>query len=257
MNATAAQQITPDGITPDGITPDGITPDGIYHQVWQATGFDATCMPEPGASIVVAGAVGSAVDDLLAACAAVAPDLPISATGSGLGTGGIGSGLMVLDPSSDLDADEVELFVRLRTEVGTVALVCTGIDAFWEWPRRLRAQRAVLDPAEELPVFAVSAAAALAGAVDESGLTDLVAWMHEGQMRPIEQRIEQARLAACVTALDRRIRDDHLSSAATVHTDPDDLMRRRRTLVATRDRGRTDRLAAVRAGVAGVRTATI
>ncbi|MDF3282892.1 hypothetical protein [Gordonia sp. N1V] len=252
MNATAAQQITPDGITPDGITPDG-----IYHQVWQATGFDATCMPEPGASIVVAGAVGSAVDDLLAACAAVAPDLPISATGSGLGTGGIGSGLMVLGPSSDLDADEVELFVRLRTEVGTVALVCTGIDAFWEWPRRLRAQRAVLDPAEELPVFAVSAAAALAGAVDESGLTDLVAWMHEGQMRPIEQRIEQARLAACVTALDRRIRDDHLSSAATAHTDPDDLMRRRRTLVATRDRGRTDRLAAVRAGVAGVRTATI
>ena len=121
MNATAAQQITPDGITPDGITPDGITPDGIYHQVWQATGFDATSMPEPGASIVVAGAVGSAIDDLLAACAAVAPDLPISATGSGLGTGGIGSGLMVLDPSSDLDADEVELFVRLRTEVGTVA----------------------------------------------------------------------------------------------------------------------------------------
>ena len=59
MNATAAQQITPDGITPDG----------IYHQVWQATGFDATSMPEPGASIVVAGAVGSAVDDLLAACA--------------------------------------------------------------------------------------------------------------------------------------------------------------------------------------------
>ncbi|WP_338837067.1 hypothetical protein [Gordonia polyisoprenivorans] len=256
MNVTAAQ-ISPDGVGTGGVGSGGTGTDEIYHQVWQATGFDVTSMPELGASIVVAGGVDTAVEDLLAACGEVAPDLPMSVAGSGPVTGGFGAGLMVLDPSSDLDADEVELFMRLRTEVGTVALVCTGIDAFWEWPRRLRAHRAVLDPAEKLPVFAVSAAAALAGAVDESGFADLVAWMQEGLTRPVEQRVEQARLAACVAALDRCIRDDHLAATATAHTDPEELMRRRRTLVATRDRGRTDRLAAVRAGVAGVRTATV
>ncbi|MGC5247171.1 hypothetical protein ACPXB3_09650 [Gordonia sp. DT219] len=232
--------------------------DDVYLRVRAITGFDAAAIPVPGSRIVVAGVVGDAVDELLTVCADTAPDLSVSGFGGagagGMEAGGIGAGVMVLDPSSDIDDEDVALFTRLRTQVGTVALVCVGIDAFWEWPRRLRAARAVLDPAEDVPVFAVSAAAAMAGELDESGIGDLVGWMRACGTGPAGLRAERARLGACLTALDHLATPGH---PAPDRRGPDELMRRRRILVATRDRGRTDRLAAVRAGVSGVRSATI
>lgn len=256
------------------------------QQVRELTGFDADTV-NPGSAIVVAG-VGPGVADVVAACAAMAPDLPIApwstTTVSGANPAGAnptsGVGVMVIDPAADIDDHDITLFTQLWTEHGTVALVCTGIDAFWEWPRRLRAARAVLDPEQHVPVFAVSSAAALAGAADESGIDELLAWLRAVRAEPDALRIERARIGACVAALDEACRaadgrepegldPEELNPEALnpkalnpkalnpERLDPEELVRRRRILVATRDRGRTDRLAAVRSGMAGVRVASV
>ncbi|MFT4044260.1 MAG: hypothetical protein QM673_13975, partial [Gordonia sp. (in: high G+C Gram-positive bacteria)] len=165
-------------------------------------------------------------------------------------------GLLVVAPWSSADDDEVRLLGTLRARFGTVALVCTRIDAFWEWPRILRAQRALLDPYEQVPVFAVATAAAIGGAIDESGVGDLLDWLAEARTAPLQTRVTRARIAASGSALEHAL-DQAASTdvdvmAAEVHS----LDARRRMLLAGRDRGRADRMTAVRVGVARARTQT-
>ncbi|MGW5522114.1 hypothetical protein [Gordonia sp. NPDC003950] len=209
--------------------------------------------------MVVAGAPGAGVGELIGAITGVAPDLEVTRhrPGESLPVAACdGVGVLVIDPSSAPESADVDLVTRLRTEIGTVVLVCAKIDAFWEWPRRLREHRRHLDPDEELPLFAVSAAAALAGAVDESGLDDLVSWIVTAGSAPSAERWERMRTGACLGALDAALLAE-MSAPPAPGDDADTLMHRRRLLVASRDRGRTDRLAAVRAGLAGVRAASL
>ena len=125
--------------------------------------------------------------------------------------------------------------------MGHVALVCDRIESFWDWPRIVRGYRSELDPAGALPVFAVSAAAALAGAVDESGIGDLLDWFATPNTEPIA-RTPQPKTPQAPTPVDS---DDRV--------DPDALAIRRARLLALRDRGRADRLASLRAGIVRVR----
>lgn len=146
-------------------------------------------------------------------------------------------GVLVVEPSALCGADDLAALSALRATVGHVAIVVTKVDAFWDWPTVARASRAVLDPGEDLPVFAVSAAAALAGAVDESGVDALAAWIRDcladGPIAP--------RTAPPAT----RSATEEIA----------DLRRRRARIVRGRDRGRTDRLAAVRGGLSRIRSA--
>ncbi|MEP9416521.1 hypothetical protein ABLE92_19615 [Gordonia sp. VNQ95] len=240
----------------------------LYLRVREATGCDVTGRDVTGrdgsggrarARVVVAGAPGSGVGELTGAITEVAPDLEVTGhrPGESLPVDACdGIGVLVIDPSSAPEPADVDLVTRLRTEIGTVVLVCAKIDAFWEWPRRLREHRRHLDPDEELPLFAVSAAAALAGAVDESGVDDLVSWIVSAGSAPTADRRERMRTGACLGALDAALLAE-TSARPEPADDAETLMHRRRLLVASRDRGRTDRLAAVRAGLAGVRAASL
>ncbi|MCP2194049.1 hypothetical protein LX14_001739 [Williamsia deligens] len=155
-----------------------------------------------------------------------------------VGASGAVVGLLVVEPSSMCGADDRAALHALRDAVGHVAVVVTKVDAFWDWPTVARSSRAALDPYEELPVFAVSAAAALAGAVDESGVDALAGWIRE---RLIDGRVVPR---PAVDDSPGRTRADELAA----------LRARRARVVRGRDRGRTDRLAAVRGGLGRIRT---
>ncbi|NDK88907.1 hypothetical protein GYA93_04840 [Gordonia desulfuricans] len=226
----------------------------------------ADCGPLPAdpGSVIVTGTSDMEVDGVVDACRRLAPQVSFTGFDERPHTPGSAVALLVVDPSSDVGAEEQALLSGLRTRVGTVALVCTRIDAFWEWPRILRSHRAVLDPASELPVFAVSVAAADAGADDESGIADLVDWLVETTSAPPRARAERARTGICLGELDRALADvvaaDRAAGAETSATeDPgaQGLAAVRQHLVATRDRGRNDRLGAIRAGLAGVRASAL
>ncbi|MGU3291533.1 hypothetical protein [Williamsia sp. M5A3_1d] len=146
-------------------------------------------------------------------------------------------GLLVIDPSSVVGDEEAALFTRLRSVATTVAVVCTKVDAFWDWPTNARASRAVLDPTGRWPVFAVSGAAAVAGAVDESGVDELIGWIRQSPPVAPHDTAGDARVARRRSATDL---------AAT-----------RARLVRGRDRGRADRLAALRSGLASIRARAI
>ena len=144
--------------------------------------------------------------------------------------------MLVIDPASAVvDDEDVAALRELTSVVGHVALVCGRIESFWDWPRIMRGYRSELDPDGVLPVFAVSAAAALAGAVDESGIGDLLDWFATPNTEP-----------SC------HVRESQ-PSAAVDPRDPDALAIRRARLLAMRDRGRADRLASLRAGIVRVR----
>ncbi|MGJ0118363.1 hypothetical protein ACQ7HM_04070 [Williamsia sp. MIQD14] len=146
-------------------------------------------------------------------------------------------GLLVIDPSSVVGDEEAALFSRLRAVASTVAVVCTKVDAFWDWPTNARASRAVLDPTGRWPVFAVSGAAAVAGAVDESGVDELVGWIR--QSPPVASHAAAA--------------DDRVARRRSAT----DLAATRARLVRGRDRGRADRLAALRSGLASIRARAV
>ncbi|MDS1114133.1 hypothetical protein RD149_10155 [Gordonia westfalica] len=223
----------------------------------ELTGFDAERVGS-GSGVLVVGTEGVGVRTLVDAVRELAPDLDLVARDSHAGDRRAepGVALVVVDPSSSVGEEERHLVERMRAQVGTVALVCTKIDAFWEWPRIVRAHRKTLDPFGTMPLFGVSAAAALGGAVDESGIEALVDWLRDAQEVPDAVRVERARLAAGVGAV------EHLLGGADAGTDTDssvaldDLMGARRRLLASRDRGRVDRLAALRAGLARARVQT-
>ncbi|MEH3156707.1 MAG: hypothetical protein PGN29_15735 [Gordonia paraffinivorans] len=187
-----------------------------------------TGVPRSGAR-TLAQAVGE-VDVLLSAVA-----MPPEAVATRAAT----VGLLVVEPSALGGDDDLSAMRALRSAVGHVAIVVTKVDAFWDWPTVARATRAVLDPTEDLPVFAVSAAAALAGAVDESGVDALVAWIREC--------LAEGSVAPRPAASPSRPVTDEIA----------DLRRRRARVARGRDRGRTDRLAAVRSGLARVRASAV
>ncbi|MFE0748799.1 hypothetical protein [Gordonia sp. NPDC058843] len=218
----------------------------------ELTGFDPDRV-DTGTGVLVVGTDGVGVRTLVEACHALGPDLDIAArTRRGAP---VGAALVVVDPSSSVGEEERLLVEQMRAQIGTVAIVCTKIDAFWEWPRTVRAHRSTLDPFATLPLFGVSAVAALGGAVDESGVDALVEWLREATDAPEESRGERARLAAGIGAVEHLLGSAGTGAddEATAQAAADELLTRRRRLLANRDRGRTDRLTAARAGLARVR----
>ena len=163
--------------------------------------------------------------------------------------GGAAIALLIVDPSSGVAEPEVELLAALAASASIVALVCNKIDAFWDWPTLLKANRQLLDPHGRLPIFAVSAAAALAGHRAGSGFESLTGWLRE-QLQPSDRRERLATVAADRTLeafVDGLATVDHGSDPASA------LLDERTALVGARDRGRMDRLAALRAGAGQIR----
>lgn len=202
----------------------------------------------PGRDVcAVYGIGGTGVRTLVRACAEADSGVPVAVGDvSDAGTD-VTVALLVVDPTSSVGDEECALLDDLLTRVGTVAVVCTKIDAFWEWPRILRAQRALLDPDRRLPIFAVSSPAALGGAADESGVPALLAWVTE--------QLDAPSGIGGGTPVRRRVDD-----AATVQMCDDEvekLTRRRRMLLTSRDRGRADRLAAARSELGRVRSQSL
>lgn len=187
---------------------------------------------------VVTGVPRSGARTLVQALGEVDRALPVVAVpADAVSTRPAAVGLLVLEPSALCGDDDMAALTALRAAVGHVAIVVTKVDAFWDWPTVARASRAVLDPGEDLPVFAVSAAAATAGAIDESGVDALAAW--------IRDRLADGPVVPQPVSRPGRPVTEEIA----------ELRRRRARIVRGRDRGRTDRLAAVRGGLARIRSA--
>ncbi|MGV9709371.1 hypothetical protein ACWDTI_01715 [Gordonia sp. NPDC003424] len=229
----------------------------MVTRVAALTGFDARAVDGTATGVAVFGIGGTGVTSLVEACHVVDPSVPI-VEGHWGRRDPLGIALMVLDPSSSIGEEERQAVEDLRSRYGIVALVCTKIDAFWEWPRILRAHRGVLDPREQLPIFAVSSVAALSGAPDESGVPAILDWIREHLAAPTDLRVQRARIAAALGAVEhteRRILDaaDPDVTADTI----DRLSGRRRILLESRDRGRADRLSVARTGLARARSQSL
>ncbi|WP_018178201.1 hypothetical protein [Jongsikchunia kroppenstedtii] len=199
------------------------------------------------AGVMLAGVSGAGGGLLRRALTADLADLRVPCGADGGAMSAVG--LFLIDPVAVADAEDRRVLTELRSQAAAVALVCTKIDAFWDWPDTLYASRELLDPDHRLPVFAVTAAGALAGDRDASGLPDLVAWIRE-------------QLSADAVSL-RALAADSVTQAAiddardAISEDDSAALARRRTQIAARrDRGRTDRLHAVRVA-AGQRRAQL
>ena len=190
-------------------------------------------------TVVVVGVGRSGVTTLIEALGVVDPGLPVVrvAPADLAPPARVRVGLLVIDASSVVGDEEATLFSRLRAVASTVAVVCTKVDAFWDWPTNARASRAVLDPTGRWPVFAVSGAAAVAGAVDESGVDELLGWIRQTPPVTSHDTVDD-------TGVARRRSATEL--AAT-----------RARLVRGRDRGRSDRLAALRSGLTSIRARAV
>lgn len=243
--------------------------ESLLERVRASTTFDAEAIAA-GDAVLVAAPDGVDVDDLIDALTGhVGGDDPVTSPTirryhperdqlADPAHPSAGVALFVVDPASAADQEDERLMSALRASFGTVALVCTRIDAFWEWPRILRAQRAVLDPYEQLPVFAVSAAAALGGAADESGIPGLLDWLTAVVAAPEAVRTERARVAAAAGAVEYALgRTPPRPPADHLADEVQSLAARRRDLLGGRDRGRADRLAVLRVGIGRARTQTM
>lgn len=186
------------------------------------------------------GGDGSSAAELAQACLARDSSLDL-VVGSAETTSGITVAVVVVD-AGRADGDAMRPVVgRYLAEVGRVALVCNHIDTFWEWPAILRAGRDQVDPLRLCAVFAV------ASGVDDdpaSGVDALVDWLSGESARDDAETERRAQLVGAACAL-RALNSDAAEVA--------ELRRRRAMLTADRDRGRADRLAAVRAGLADCR----
>ncbi|MCZ4549993.1 hypothetical protein [Gordonia rubripertincta] len=219
----------------------------VIAQVTALTGRPAAD-PDP-VDVVVAGIgrVGvSAVASVLGAAG-----LPVSEW-EPRAAGRAAVALLIVEPSSGIGSGELELVQRLQADAAVVALVCNKIDAFWDWPTLLKVNRGLLDPDGRLPIFAVSAAAALAGHREESGFGALAEWLGE-QVDPIAR---PERLATVAAERDLGALIDDLASRD--RADPaTPLLAERAAVNAARDRGRPDRLAALRGGAGQIRSGVL
>ncbi|MDL9935155.1 hypothetical protein QSJ18_00190 [Gordonia sp. ABSL1-1] len=217
-------------------------------------------MVAEGSRVLIVGAEGVGVRTLVAACAELDDRLelivgPDESRSAAVGVAdGVGVAVFVVDPMSAVGEEERRRLAALRAAYGTVGVVCAKIDAFWDWPRIARAHRDALDPSGALPIFAVSALAARAGEPTGSGIPDLVAWLREELDAPLAQRRAEAASAAARSSVDDLLAEESTDRDGTMIAD---LQRRRRALVENRDRGRADRLAAVRAGLTRARAETV
>lgn len=249
---------------------DTATDPDLVRRVRGVTGFDAGVVDGTGAEVAVFGIGGTGVTSFVAACRAIDPAAAVSEgrwrrrrdgappAGPDPADHAVGIALMVLDPSSSIGEEERAATEELRSRFGIVALICSKIDAFWEWPRILRAHRGFLDPHEQLPVFAVSSIAACHGAADESGVPAVLDWIREHLAGPDDLRRQRARVAAALGALEHaEIGITRAADAAAARTSDDALGRRRRVVVESRDRGRADRLNAARIGLARTRSQSL
>ncbi|MFT4044650.1 MAG: hypothetical protein QM673_15940, partial [Gordonia sp. (in: high G+C Gram-positive bacteria)] len=108
----------------------------LYAQVRRLVGFDADAVAGDGTVVAVAAVDGVDTDeliDVLGTVGAIRPSDPAlvvrryqSQPGRPVTSGpdAAGVGLLVVEPSSSADDDEVRLLGTLRARFGTVALVC-------------------------------------------------------------------------------------------------------------------------------------
>ena len=144
---------------------------------------DSAAGVNPRYRVAVAAAEGVDVEPLVEACRAVGaskegPTIDVVVFDPDRDQACTHAAVLVIDPASAVvDDEDVAALRELTSVVGHVALVCGRIESFWDWPRIVREYRSELDPAGALPVFAVSAAAALAvlDEIDNSNLVDHVA----------------------------------------------------------------------------------
>lgn len=218
----------------------------VVARVAQLTGIDVSAADSADVVVAGIGRVGaSSVSRVLQAGGIGVRDL-------GAGGSRAAVAILVLDPSSGVADPEAALLEQLHAEASMVAIVCNKIDAFWDWPTLLKANRALLDPDGRLPIFAVSAAAALAGHHAESGFAELIAWLHE-QLAPVARperlatAVAERELGELIDELASRDRDDPAAG----------LLAERAAAIGARDRGRLDRLAALRGGASRIRGGVI
>ncbi|GGF14071.1 hypothetical protein [Williamsia phyllosphaerae] len=202
--------------------------------------------------VVVAGVGRSGAATLIDALAVVDPGLRVERWSEGVAAQA-SVGLLVIDPSSVAGESERALLDELRASVGAAAIVCTKVDAFWDWPTIAKASRRVLDPAEALPVFAVSGAAAVAGAADESGVDELARWIRE-HLEDVPRRVDARAPVARAPVGDA---SDRRPLSATTPVTVAALTATRARLVRSRDRGRADRLGALRGGLNRLRSEAV
>ena len=219
------------------------------------TGTQAQRRAATPARVVVAAAQGVDIDELLEACRVIASShggraLEFVAFEPGRVLVGAHAAVLVIDPAcAVVDDDELTALRELTGAVDHVGIVCGRIESFWDWPRIVRGYRSELDPGERLPVFAVSAATALAGAVDDSGVVDLLDWCASPSEPSELSGPHEGLRQACAEVGRTTIQ----GTGASTDAQADALVSRRTRLLAVRDRGRSDRLASLRAGIAHVR----
>jgi hypothetical protein len=205
-----------------------------------------TASPVAGfqAGVVLAGELGA---DSAALRQALAGELGGISVGRRAAVDALSAvGLFLIDPVAVVDAEDVRRLTELRSHAAAVALVCTRIDAFWDWPDALYASRELLDPDRRLPVFAVTAAGALDGDHGASGLPDLVAWIREqlsADAESLQRLASDSKTQAAIDSVRAEIRADESAGIA----------RERELMVGRRDRGRIDRLHAVRVAAGRLR----
>lgn len=147
--------------------------------------------------------------------------------------------VVVVDAGADAGDDLATRVLEYLAAGSRVALVCTRIDDFWQWPQLLTRVRERVDPDHLCAVFAVDTERP----EPRSGLAALVEWLSAEVTRPREARLSIAQLTAAAVALrpgDSSQRRRQLRSS-------------RADLLATRDRGRSERLAALRTEAARLR----
>ncbi len=144
-----------------------------------------------------------------------------------------GAGVLALDLSTSVGEEERLLLAGLAGRGGPLALAGVGAGLDPDWPVRLAAARAVLDPHARLPVFAICLEAARAGGTGDGGVAALAQWCAdpgtpEPGTRPVVVPAGRAVAAA--------------AASANPPLDP--------------AHGRAERIAGARAGLAQVRAAT-
>lgn len=223
-----------------------MTADGLVGEAaavlatWSSGGWSPPAPVASGRIVVDDGGDGRSASELVGACRARDSTLDLVVVRDGARTDAA-LAVVVIDAGRADAAAMAPVVQRYLADVGRVALVCNHIDVFWDWPVLLRKCRDEVDPLRLCAVFAVTSAAA-----DEpaSGIAALVDWLHDESTHDEPATIRRAGLTAAASAL-RTVVPDAPDVVA--------LRRRRVVLTADRDRGRADRLAALRAGVADCR----
>lgn len=190
--------------------------------------------------VVVDGGDGSNAAEVIDALAVIDSLTGVDAT---LDVGGlpdvadlseVGAAVVVVDAGGVNTVAVAALVDRWLAACGRVGLVCNRIDVFWQWPQVFASVREQVDPLRLCALFAV-----VTGADDgaESGMGALARWLQEEPDGRADLAVAAARLKCSELDAGHRQR----------------LKERRAVYLAERDRGRTDRVTALRAEVSRCR----